>query len=80
MKLVGFRVDREATGFFGRRKVMTQGLVGEPEIVRREQQPHAAIRSLFTMDQIGDVLPSLHSEVAASFRARGVEKAGAPFF
>lgn len=59
---------------------MTEGLIGEPEIMRREQQPYAAIRSLVTMDQIGDVLPGLHPEVTSWLRARGVEKAGAPFF
>jgi hypothetical protein len=46
----------------------------------RDEQPYAAIRSYVTMHERGSDLPGLHAEVAAWLSARGLERAGAPFF
>jgi len=54
-------------------------MAAEPEIVQRSEQPYLAIRAFVTLQTLGQVLPSLHPEVAGWLGARGIVPAGAPF-
>jgi hypothetical protein len=51
-----------------------------PIVAERAAQPYMAIRTLVTMQTIGEVLPGLHPQVRRWLRAHGLQPAGQPFF
>lgn len=51
-----------------------------PAVVERTAQPYAAIKAVVTMQNIGEVLPPLHPELAAWLDRAGVSIVGEPFF
>jgi effector-binding domain-containing protein len=55
-------------------------MLSEPEVIERQPQPYAAIRSEVTMDSIGTVLPALLPQVFQWLGERGIAPAGAPFW
>jgi effector-binding domain-containing protein len=55
-------------------------MLTEPKIIERAAQPYAAIRTLVTMQTIGEVCPPLNGEVFGWLGARGIAPAGAPFW
>jgi effector-binding domain-containing protein len=52
----------------------------EPEIVTRDEQPYAAIRTRVTMAEIGAVVPPLNGEVFGWLAQRGAAPAGPAFW
>lgn len=52
----------------------------DPSVVERAAQPYAAIEAVVTMQNIGQILPPLHPELAAWLEQAGASIAGAPFF
>jgi effector-binding domain-containing protein len=55
-------------------------MLGEPRVVRRDDQPYVAIKAFVTMETLGTVLPPLHPELRAWLGTRDLAPAGAPFF
>jgi effector-binding domain-containing protein len=52
----------------------------QPGIIQRTEQPYVAIRTLVTMQMLGEVAPKLHPEVHGWLRLRGVQPTGQAFF
>ena len=54
-------------------------MVTEPKLEERPAQPYVARRTQVTLQELGTVIPQLHSEVYAWLRQQGIAPAGAPF-
>ena len=56
-------------------------MIGEPKLENRNEQHYVAIRTLATMQELGDVIPRLHSEVFGWLRNqdKNLLGGGAPF-
>ncbi len=52
----------------------------EPKVTERGEQPYVAIRSMVTMQQLGERLPPLTPQVYAWLDARGVDSTGPSFW
>ena len=52
----------------------------EPTIAQRDTQPYVGITERVTIQNIGMVLPEVHSQVFEWLGERGIEQAGAPFW
>ncbi len=52
----------------------------EPRIVERRAQQYVAIKSVVTMDEIGQVIPPLNGEVFRWLAAKGIAPSGPPFW
>jgi effector-binding domain-containing protein len=54
-------------------------MITEPKLEDRPAQPYMARRTQVPMQELGTVIPQLHSEVYAWLRRQGIAPAGAPF-
>jgi effector-binding domain-containing protein len=54
-------------------------MITEPKLEDRPAQPYVARRTQVPMQELGTVIPQLHSEVYAWLRRQGIAPAGAPF-
>ena len=54
-------------------------MITEPKLEERPAQPYVARRTQVPMQELGTVIPQLHSEVYAWLRKQGIAPAGAPF-
>jgi effector-binding domain-containing protein len=54
-------------------------MITEPKLEVRPAQPYVARRTQVPMQELGTVIPQLHSDVYAWLRRQGIAPAGAPF-
>jgi GyrI-like small molecule binding protein len=54
-------------------------MITEPKLEDRPAQPYVARRTQIPMQELGTVIPQLHSEVYAWLQGQGIPPAGPPF-